>query len=128
MAIEDLRKQRGRWLLVLSSVTLGTLAIAVPSCVLPAYDVGKDQGGATVGGGGATSDASPDDGANTEPTSCVPLADCGFGCTDLMSDPKNCGECGNSCQVGPCENGSCVGNPPNPCPGSQSSCSGQCTD
>ncbi len=50
---------------------------------------------------------------------------CPSGCTDLSSDPRNCGSCGNACgsrQV--CFNGRCE----NGCPDGQTFCRDRCTD
>jgi hypothetical protein len=35
-------------------------------------------------------------------------AKCGEKCYDLLSDPNNCGECGNICETGTCDNGGCT--------------------
>ncbi len=34
--------------------------------------------------------------------------ECGGSCTDLSTDPDNCGSCGTTCQSGACQMGSCV--------------------
>jgi hypothetical protein len=36
-----------------------------------------------------------------------PLRNCGGTCVDLMTDPRNCGRCGNVCMFGVCEEGVC---------------------
>jgi hypothetical protein len=44
-------------------------------------------------------------------------------CTDITSDVKNCGRCGNLCHIGEiCKHGKCV------CPSNQTNCSGYCSD
>jgi hypothetical protein len=45
---------------------------------------------------------------------CVPLCEdplvpCAGQCVDLLTDPENCGECGNVCPSGICEEGICAG-------------------
>ncbi|MCC6791328.1 MAG: cellulase family glycosylhydrolase [Thermomicrobiales bacterium] len=51
--------------------------------------------------------------------------DCGQGCSDLLSDPFNCGSCWNACPPGQfCQNGFCLG----PCPPGQLECGGVCVD
>jgi hypothetical protein len=48
---------------------------------------------------------------------------CGSLCTDLNSDPANCGECGNACQAGfACTAGACS------CDAPSTVCDGTCTD
>lgn len=38
-----------------------------------------------------------------------PLLLCADRCTDVTSDPRNCGECGNSCPTGICRDSECIG-------------------
>jgi hypothetical protein len=38
-----------------------------------------------------------------------PLLLCADRCTDVTSDPRNCGECGNTCPTGICRDSECVG-------------------
>lgn len=38
-----------------------------------------------------------------------PLVNCSGSCSDLNSDPGNCGACSNSCPSGACQTGGCVG-------------------
>ncbi|AKU97396.1 Tryptophan synthase alpha chain [Labilithrix luteola] len=53
------------------------------------------------------------------------LKNCNGQCSDLLSDSKNCGTCGNACSAAEqCRNGNCV----NPCPEGQLSCSDKCID
>jgi Domain of unknown function (DUF4352) len=48
---------------------------------------------------------------------------CAGACTDLTTDPKNCGTCGNAIdQAGTCENGKLV------CPNGEAACGATCTD
>jgi hypothetical protein len=53
-------------------------------------------------------------------------ADCGSSCADLMSDPLNCGLCGNVCGMGTsCSGGACLATG---CSGGKRVCGGMCTD
>jgi hypothetical protein len=53
-------------------------------------------------------------------------ADCGSSCADLMSDPLNCGLCGNVCGMGTsCVGGACLATG---CAGGKRVCAGVCTD
>jgi hypothetical protein len=45
----------------------------------------------------------------TPPWCFSPKVVCDSTCTDLESDPENCGACGNACASGLCEAGACVG-------------------
>ena len=61
------------------------------------------------------------------------LRDCGQGCSDLMSDSKNCFTCGIDCGArGECNDGECVGatcfGPGNECWASRDCCSGHCSE
>jgi hypothetical protein len=47
---------------------------------------------------------------------------CGGGCTDINTDPGNCGGCGRLCRGGRCQNGGCVCSQPTP-----TNCNGTCT-
>jgi hypothetical protein len=52
----------------------------------------------------------------------------GFACTDLASDPSNCGACGNVCQPGPLEDATCFdGSCVYLCAEGAVRCSGTCT-
>lgn len=52
----------------------------------------------------------------------------GDGCTNLMNDPLNCGECGNDCGPnGTCTNGQCTCNG-QVCGAGESCCNGACVD
>jgi Stigma-specific protein, Stig1 len=42
-------------------------------------------------------------------TCSAPAVDCGGACVDVLSDPDNCGACGNVCASGLCQAGACVG-------------------
>jgi hypothetical protein len=56
---------------------------------------------------------------------------CDTFCTDLMTDPFNCGACANSCGLGgTCSGGVCGVAPPAPlnCPEGQTDCGGYCAD
>lgn len=63
------------------------------------------------------------------PGCCPPNSDrphqlrCGDECVDYLSDPNNCGACGNSCgEEGCCSNGNCV----SLCGEGQTYCNGEC--
>lgn len=70
------------------------------------HDEDGDSGGAESEEGGESE--SGGDGA----PACVGMDVCGVQCTDLASDPDNCGACGVSCVIangqGGCEAGSCL--------------------
>jgi hypothetical protein len=51
---------------------------------------------------------------------------CTTGCTDITSDPSNCGGCGMSCNGGTCAASTCSST--GGCGGGETSCSGTCTD
>lgn len=140
-----------RTALVLTLATLGAaFAFTGGACVLPEYDsdlealetgdasvpcetecngncstLGSDPANCGACGVGCESDEACVEG---QCTPCGTLANCGYKCSDLDTDPDNCSECGNSCAIGPCVDGSCVGTPPGPCPGSQSLCGETCSD
>lgn len=70
--------------------------------------------GSTADAGGDTSATSDADGSGADTGELVctaPEVRCGQICTDLMSDPDNCGGCGVSCEIiqgqGACMAGSC---------------------
>lgn len=48
------------------------------------------------------------------------LACCSGQCTNLRTDPRNCGNCGTACPSGVCTNGACG------CPSGLTSCNGSC--
>ncbi len=53
------------------------------------------------------------------------FADCGAGCVEVASDPKNCGDCGNVCGAGlVCSQGACAAG----CAGGLTACNGACAD
>jgi hypothetical protein len=76
--------------------------------------VGIDAGatGGTSTGGGTTNDAGvepvSDAGPDVPKTCFTPQVLCGDACKDVTSDPENCGECGISCNGGPCTESQCV--------------------
>jgi hypothetical protein len=54
-----------------------------------------------------------------------PMVDCGPACSDLRTDPTNCGACGNACAPGDyCAAGECV----DECTGGLSACDRSCRD
>jgi hypothetical protein len=93
----------------------GVVALTGAGCFLPEYVLSGEgeNGGATAsGGGGGGGTAGGTAGAGGGVVMCT---DCNGVCTDLDTDPQNCGECGNACSVGECNEGSCVDTPPGPC-------------
>jgi hypothetical protein len=68
-------------------------------------------GGSSSGGADASVPANDGGSISTcEGVSCAPgFLCCGTGCTDLQTDPSNCGNCGNDCNGGTCEAGQCQG-------------------
>jgi hypothetical protein len=64
------------------------------------------------GGGSSGDDPSADDGALPPPDCDAPQVPCGQSCTDLATDPQNCGECGRTCVIpnaeAGCLEGACV--------------------
>lgn len=140
--------QRRKAHLLISSLP-AVLALFTGACVLPAYDSeletteSEDAGTQCVECSDTCTDLTRDqtncgacgvvcaaEEACVEGicTLCGELANCGYKCADLNTDPDNCSECGNACGIGACIAGSCVDNPPNPCPGSQSLCGETCSD
>ena len=62
----------------------------------------------------ASPDASPDAGVDAPlppdaPICAAPSKICGGTCTDVTSDPQDCGTCGHVCASGICTAGACVG-------------------
>ncbi|MFO0607623.1 MAG: MXAN_6577-like cysteine-rich protein [Polyangiales bacterium] len=73
----------------------------------------------------STDVASPDDAPDaSDDVACLPgQVVCGGSCTDLQSDPANCGACATRCAAGQtCAAGACA------CPTGQTSCGGACVD
>jgi|HubBroStandDraft_1064217.scaffolds.fasta_scaffold148681_1 hypothetical protein len=72
-------------------------------------DTGPDATASGDGGASSTADAAPDG-----PVSCVLDAGatglvCSSGCTDVNTDPANCGGCGSVCEAGAiCAHGQCA--------------------
>lgn len=62
-----------------------------------------ETGEAAGSSGGESSTGFPE----PPPPECGPLTACGVQCTDLMSDPNNCGKCGVSCVI-PTSDAACV--------------------
>ena len=61
-----------------------------------ATGVASEGGDETISGGeGSSSTGFPE----PPPPECGPLTACGVHCTDVMSDPNNCGQCGVSCVI-----------------------------
>lgn len=54
---------------------------------------------------------------------CCTAADGSPECSDLKTDPQNCGFCGHSCQGGTCSGGQCTN-----CPPGLTACGGSCVD
>ena len=55
------------------------------------------------------------------------MPSCGGVCTDLLTDPLNCGACGVVCADSACAGGEC-GAPPGPCAPGFTDCGGSCVD
>ena len=101
----------------------GTVAgSATPDATAVAADAGGDGAGgdadARVDGASASNDSTADapslfaaDAADAGPTSFSCAAASSFfdgGCGEPMTDPHNCGGCGNDCDGGACDAGACV--------------------
>jgi len=86
-------------------------------------------GGSVVGAGGASGSGGRATATGGATSSCAPGdALCTEGCTDLLTDPLNCGECSVECGPGEtCDTGQCVGSSVcPPCPSGTTCVNGQC--
>ena len=83
-------------------------------------------GGGSGGAGGAIGTPGIPGTAGGAPMCLPPQSACGLQpggvCTDLQSDPRNCGQCGRSCTNGACVGGMCS------CPTNLTSCPSGCLD
>lgn len=91
----------------------GAAATAAATDVAPTTGMASDETGTGAAGTSSSSSSGPDE---PPPPECGPLTACGVQCTDLLSDPNNCGQCGVSCVIpasapacamGVCAVGSC---------------------
>ncbi|WP_437677759.1 hypothetical protein [Sorangium sp. So ce131] len=53
---------------------------------------------------------------------------CGDACVDPLSDAANCGLCNYACKQGPCVDGKCGVEEPEPCPPGETACGGRCVN
>lgn len=88
----------------------GTAATSAPtSDVTPS--TGAPSSSESSGSSGETGETAGDT-SGPPPPDCGPLTACGVHCTDVLSDPNNCGKCGVSCVIPAsspaCSNGACA--------------------
>ncbi|MBS2015617.1 MAG: hypothetical protein JST00_22205 [Deltaproteobacteria bacterium] len=98
------------------AVVLVTIACAafslVPACGLTVTGLAEAEEGGTSLDGAAPSDATAAEDGEAGPQSQECSGErttCPSGCTDLKTDPQNCGACGKACAVGEnCNAGTCA--------------------
>lgn len=87
----------------------GTASGGANACT-PPYNDALHCGDCTTVCPSATPVCAPSSGSyECRPICDPPLVNCNGSCTDLNSDPANCGFCGNGCPSGACQAGACVG-------------------
>jgi hypothetical protein len=100
----------------------GSVPDGGPNTSVPdgASDGSVPEGGRNTSVPDGASDGSAPDGG---PTCMAGMSACPSGCVNTLTDPKNCGTCGNTCS-GICSNAKCVAM----CPAPTTACAGACVD